>query len=78
MKKEGESSLADPSQNVKNGYKVTKQYEDIVLEPIEGHQYTLIWLHGLGDSPKSFVDIFACKVPVVPKVLLLNVGELLL
>ena len=51
--------------------------QDIYLTPAVGkHTYTLIWLHGLGDSSEGFLDFFHCKAPKLPntetKVILLQ------
>lgn len=40
-----------------NNYTVDDK-ENIILEAREKHVYTLIWLHGLGDSAYGFLDIF--------------------
>jgi predicted esterase len=51
-----------------------------VLHPrIEPHKYSLIFLHGLGDSAYGFADVFLDEsIALVPnncKVLLLNAPE---
>ena len=50
--------------------------QDIYLTPTGKHTYTLIWLHGLGDSSEGFLDFFHCKAPRLPnyetKVILLQ------
>ncbi len=54
-----------------------KPSHDIYLTPKSGeHKYTLIWMHGLGDSSEGFLDFFQCPKPWLPnlntKVILLN------
>eukprot|EP00347_Sterkiella_histriomuscorum_P020712 403336766 len=40
-------------------YKLEKGKDGaIILNPLQQHKYSLIWMHGLGDSPASFVDLF--------------------
>lgn len=39
-------------------YNAAKRDEDIILTPKNGHERTLIWLHGLGDSAEGFYDLF--------------------
>ena len=43
------------------------------------HSFTLIWMHGLGDTAEGFLEFFQCKKPWLPeeakgrtKVVLLN------
>jgi predicted esterase len=31
---------------------------DIILTPVGEHKYTVIWMHGLGDSPEGFLSFF--------------------
>jgi len=49
---------------------------DIYLTPTAEHKYTLLWMHGLGDSAEGFLDFFYSPKSVVPnantKVILLN------
>ena len=51
----------------------------ILLHPHKDHKYSLIWLHGLGDSAEGFVDLFLdTKYNLVPdfcKVILLTAPE---
>ena len=50
----------------------------IVIKPTETHLYTLIWLHGLGDTAYGFADMFeARETPVTPntKIVLLTAPE---
>ena len=56
---------------------VKKPNFDIYLTPTDAeHKYTLIWMHGLGDSSEGFLDFFYTRKSVVPnkntKVILLN------
>jgi predicted esterase len=46
---------------------VKKPNNDIYLTPAEGgeHKFTLIWMHGLGDSSEGFLDFFYAKNPVL-------------
>ena len=30
----------------------------LYIDPLEEHKYTIIWLHGLGDSAAGFLDVF--------------------
>ena len=55
-----ESNLYKVSKNKTNNY--------IYLDPLdeEKHQYTLIFLHGLGDSSAGFFDVFAYQQVVSP------------
>lgn len=50
----------------KFGYRLEKKGWDIILHPVEEHKYTIIWMHGLGDSASGFLDFFYSKNPVVP------------
>ena len=50
---------------------------DLILRPEGGeHKFTLVWMHGLGDSARGFLSFFQSGDPVVPnqntKVVLLN------
>ena len=60
----------------KYGLLMTKKGNDIILTPVEEHKYTIIWMHGLGDSALGFLDFFYSKHSIVPnsntKVVLLN------
>ncbi len=49
--------------SLKNGYKVEITPENhIILTPaLKEHKYSLIWMHGLGDSAEGFVDLFLDK-----------------
>ena len=38
----------------------------IYLSPTQEHKYTIIWMHGLGDSSEGFLDFFYSKKSVVP------------
>jgi phospholipase/carboxylesterase len=46
----------------------------IILHPKKEHEFTLIWLHGLGEQPEGFKDIFIdqrlCRVPDSCKVII--------
>ena len=47
------------SQQAKYGfYFERKPTNDIYLTPEGEHKYTLIWMHGLGDSSDGFLDFF--------------------
>jgi predicted esterase len=35
-----------------------KPNNDIILKPEGEHKYTIIWMHGLGDSSNGFLDFF--------------------
>ena len=52
---------------------------DIYITPKKGlPTHTLIWMHGLGDSAKGFLDYFNCCNPVVPlttKIVLLTAPD---
>ena len=53
-----------------------KPNNDIYLTPTAEHKYTLLWMHGLGDSSDGFLDFFFTSKSIVPnqntKVILLN------
>ena len=55
--------------------KVTPE-NHIIMDPTTEHKYSLIWLHGLGDSAHGFADVFAePKIQMAPphtKVVLLT------
>lgn len=55
-------------------YRDSKNY--IYLEPEQEHKYTVVWLHGLGDSAAGFVDVFYNPqyqvVPNIAKVVLMT------
>ena len=38
--------------------RIQKVKEDIYVLAEEEHMYTLIWMHGLGDSAEGWVDLF--------------------
>ena len=40
----------------------------IYLDPLKenGHQYTLIFLHGLGDTSQGFLDVFCLEYVAAP------------
>jgi phospholipase/carboxylesterase len=40
--------------------------KDIYLTPVDEHKYTIIWMHGLGDSASGFLDFFYCTKSIVP------------
>jgi hypothetical protein len=51
----------------KYGFNLTKKNGDIYLETTESeHKFTLIWMHGLGDSANGFLDFFYSRNSVVP------------
>lgn len=58
------------SSATKYGYHMEKKNYDIYLTPAEPnqHKYTLIWMHGLGDSAKGFLDFFYAPNIVQPNV----------
>eukprot|EP00347_Sterkiella_histriomuscorum_P018729 403344400 len=62
--------------NAKYGYVKTMKQWDIYLQPVAEHKYTMIWMHGLGDSANGFLDFFYSSNSIVPnqntKVVLLN------
>ncbi|EGR26901.1 phospholipase carboxylesterase family protein, putative [Ichthyophthirius multifiliis] len=39
-------------------YNIQKRNNDILLLPKQEHKYTIVWLHGLGDSALGFSDLF--------------------
>jgi phospholipase/carboxylesterase len=39
---------------------------DIYLTPLDTHKYTLLWLHGLGDTAEGFIDFFFTAKPWLP------------
>ena len=61
-----------PKKPARFGYFLEKRKQDIYLTP-EGadnggeHQYTMIWMHGLGDSSEGFLDFFYSDDPIVPQ-----------
>ena len=66
--------------NTEYNYKIEKKEDrSIVLHPLKEHKYSLVWLHGLGDSAYGFVDIFLDPTlnpaPANCKVLLLTAPE---
>jgi phospholipase/carboxylesterase len=54
------------SEAFETGLTMTKRGEDIILTPTGEHKYSLIWLHGLGDTAEGFLDFFYSKNTVVP------------
>ena len=57
-------------------FKIEKKPTDITLTPVAEHKFTLIWLHGLGDTAEGFLDFFYSDKPWLPnhntKVILLE------
>jgi predicted esterase len=52
---------------LKHNLKISKINRDIYLEPTEAeHKYTLVWLHGLGQSSEAFLEYVHCVDPVIP------------
>ena len=50
-----------------------KQDKDIYLTPAdEEHKYTIIWLHGLGDTAQGFLDFFYSDDPIIPNKVFLD------
>ena len=48
------------------GYRISETDDkDIVLTPEGEHKYTVIWMHGLGDSAEGFLDFFYSPDPIV-------------
>jgi len=43
-----------------------KQNEDIYLTPEGEHKYTIVWMHGLGDSSAGFLDFFYSENSLLP------------
>ena len=43
-----------------------KDNEDIYLTPEGEHKYTLVWMHGLGDSSEGFLDFFYSDDTLLP------------
>lgn len=37
---------------------ITKEGRNIIIGPSGEHKYTVIWLHGLGDSANGFLPVF--------------------
>ncbi len=73
------SSSSSRSTTAKFGYILEKRAVtgDLILRPEGGeHKFTLVWMHGLGDSARGFLSFFQSGDPVVPnqntKVVLLN------
>lgn len=61
----------------KFGYYFEKKEKDIYLTPSVGeHKFTLVWMHGLGDSAQGFLDFFYSDESIISnkntKVILLN------
>ncbi len=42
----------------KHKFQNIKKERKVILHPNDTHKYSLIWLHGLGDSAYGFTDIF--------------------
>ena len=60
---------------------MTKKGSDIYLEPLSGeHKYTVIWLHGLGQSAESYLQYVSGADPMIPnqntKVVLLTAPKI--
>ena len=43
-----------------------KANNDIYLNPIAEHKWTLLWLHGLGDTAEGFLDYFYSDSSILP------------
>src|SRR5947209_6177658 len=53
--------------------KSSKLIDTAHIQPPKGdHKYTIIWLHGLGDSSDGFADLFAEYAPSNTRVVLPN------
>ena len=67
------------SQHPKYNIEEIKETRSIILHPKKAHKYSLIWLHGLGDSAYGFVDVFLDQThdiaPANCKVILLTAPE---
>ncbi len=50
----------------KYGFKFEKTPSGITLKPSNEHKYSLIWLHGLGDTCEGFLDFFYSAKPWLP------------
>lgn len=46
-------------------FKEKKPTNDIYLQPEAEHKFTLIWMHGLGDSAEGFLDFFYSPKPAL-------------
>ena len=55
----------DLPNNIK-GLKCEEVGRDIHITPQNGYKNSLIWMHGLGDSPLGFLDLFYSKQSPVP------------
>lgn len=58
-----------------NFYDRSKKESDIYLTPKKNHTHTLIFMHGLGDSPNGFYDFFtttSSPAPSTMKIILLS------
>lgn len=42
----------------KFGFNLAKKGFDIILTPVAEHKFTIVWMHGLGDSSSGFLDFF--------------------
>ena len=43
-------SIMEFGSEAKYGYTMANKERDIYLSPVADHKYTLVWMHGLGDS----------------------------
>ena len=43
-----------------------KPNNDIYLTPVAEHKYTVLWMHGLGDSSDGFLDFFYTANSILP------------
>lgn len=57
------------AQTAKQALQMTRDpnTQDITLTPIAEHKYTVIWMHGLGDSAEGFLSFFYARDSVIPK-----------
>ena len=49
------------STTAKFGFQMEKKAAtgDLILTPVDGeHKFTVIWMHGLGDSARGFLSFF--------------------
>jgi phospholipase/carboxylesterase len=61
-----------------NYFKFQSVDRDITLTPNEGHDSTLIFMHGLGDSAEGYIDVFNSNAKPIPnkmKVVLLTAPQ---
>ena len=54
----------------KLAYNIFESEKNLILNPKEEHKYTMIFLHGLGDSPYGFLDVFLENITPVNNVIL--------